>query len=411
MIRTFNKKNGGQGKVCNCIFLDNSSKIQMTFWSEDVDKHVSKFTEGKVYAISNADVKRGGQYNKTEHQCELTCNRTTQITDCEDSGNIKTFDINMDNLSDLANEKPGGVKTVYCVIYSVPEVTTIQKKDGTELKKISFQIVDKSQIVVEVIAWGENNLEVLETLNKFDTVILTNLYVKVFRNVRHFSFNSGTCKIHKNPEVSREKSNEMLKFRNDLKNGLITDIKVSSPNENSPGGSLIYQLEGITSDAEKRILEEGEEKLYYNVFAYFSGVSLRRNMTWRRSENDDPIFLCGAKISDSTSSIWATLSGGGEPILGMTPTEAYNLQEMSRDAMNSDSTMPSDNELRDKINARKGIGYWMKVRATKSDYNGNQSVRYTVINAWTCPSETDKNCNKTNKNLLKTLKVMMNKNI
>lgn len=60
MVRTFNKKNGGQGKVCNCIFMDNSSKISMTFWSEDVDKHIPKFVEGKVYAISNADIKRGG---------------------------------------------------------------------------------------------------------------------------------------------------------------------------------------------------------------------------------------------------------------------------------------------------------------------------------------------------------------
>lgn len=124
--------------------MDNSSKISMTFWSEDVDKHIPKFVEGKVYAISNADIKRGGQYNKTEHQCELMCNRTTQITDCEDVGNIKSYDINLTSLSHLAHEKSGGVKTVYCVIYSIPEVETIVRKDGGELKKIAFKIVDSS---------------------------------------------------------------------------------------------------------------------------------------------------------------------------------------------------------------------------------------------------------------------------
>lgn len=72
------------------------------------------------------------------------CNRTTQITDCEDVGNIKSYDINLTSLGHLMQEKSGGVKTVYCVIYSIPEVETIIRKDGGELKKISFKIVDSS---------------------------------------------------------------------------------------------------------------------------------------------------------------------------------------------------------------------------------------------------------------------------
>lgn len=411
MIRTFNKKNGGQGKVCNCIFMDNSSKIQMTFWSEDVDKHVTKFVEGKVYAISNADVKRGGQYNRTEHQCELTCNRTTQITDCEDAGNIKSFDINLENLGQLAMEKTGGVKTVYCVIYSIPEVETITRKDGSELKKISFKIVDPSQMVIEVIAWGDNNMAVLECLNRFDTVILTNLFIKEFRNIKHFSFSSPGCKIHKNPDVNKELSNALLKFRNDLKAGLITDLKITSPNETGAGNSLIYQLESIITDANKRILEEGEDRIYYSTFAYLTGMAMKRNLTWRRSEQDDPIYLASAKVSDHTASTWVTLAGGGEAILGMSPTEAYEMQESSREAMNSESNVPIDNQLRDHINTRKGIGYWMKIRAQRSDYNGNVTLRLTVMQAWKCPSETDKNCNKTNKNLINTLRTMMGKKV
>ena len=408
-IRTFNKKNGGQGKVCNCIFMDNSSKIQMTFWSEDVDKHVVKFVEGKVYAISNADVKRGGQYNRTEHQCELTCSRTTQITDCEDSGNIKTYAMNLNNLGELATEKTGGVKTVYCVIYSIPEVETITRKDGSELKKVGFKIVDSAQIVVDVIAWGDQNMQVLSTLNKFDTVIITNLYIKEFRNVKHFSFSTPGCKIHKNPDVPKELANDMLKFRNDLKNGVITDIKISSPSDSTGGNSVIYQLESIISDANRRILEEGEERIYYNTFAYLTGMAMKRNLTWRRSESDEPIFLASAKVSDHTMSTWVTLAGGGEAILGMTPTEAYELQEASREAMNAEENVPIDNEMRDKINSRKGIGYWMKIRAQRSDYNGNVSLRLTVMQAWSCPSESDKNCHKMNKNLLNTLKTMMGK--
>jgi len=162
-------------------------------------------------------------------------------------------------------------------------------------------------------------------LNKFDTVILTNLYIKEFRNVKHFTFSHPSSKIIKNPEVKKDLSNNMLKFRNDLKNGLIKDIKVSSANDGSSGSSHIYQLEGIIQDAERRILTDGEEKLYYSVFAYLNGMSLKRNLTWRRSESDNLIYLASAKISDHTNSTWVTLCGGGQAILDMTPQQAYEM--------------------------------------------------------------------------------------
>ena len=144
-IVTFNKKTGGQGRVTNCIFIDNSSKIAMTFWSEDIDKFVSKFEENKIYIISNADVKKCGAYNKTEHSCELHCNKSTQITLGQETSNIKQFNINMEALSSINTEKTEATKTVYCVIFSLPQLSEITKKDGTSLKKISFNIIDQSQ--------------------------------------------------------------------------------------------------------------------------------------------------------------------------------------------------------------------------------------------------------------------------
>lgn len=180
-------------------------------------------------------------------------------------------------------------------------------------------------MVMEVIAWGDQNMEALESLNRFDIVILSNLFVKEFKNIKHFNFNTPACKIYKNPDVPKDMANEMIKFRNDLKNGLINDIKISSHHENVAGTSLIYSIESVLKDATKRILEEGEDRIYYSCYAYLSSLSTKRNLTWRRSDHDDPIFLASCKVADFTSSTWVTLVGGGEAVLGITASEAHEM--------------------------------------------------------------------------------------
>ena len=44
-IRTFTYKQGAkqgqEGKVCNLVLFDNSGKIQLTLWTEEVDKFYS----------------------------------------------------------------------------------------------------------------------------------------------------------------------------------------------------------------------------------------------------------------------------------------------------------------------------------------------------------------------------------
>ena len=75
---TFKCKDGTDGRVANCIFIDNSSKIQMSFWDKEIDKHFENLKIGKAYIISQASVKTANKsFNPSGNNYELTCTRET----------------------------------------------------------------------------------------------------------------------------------------------------------------------------------------------------------------------------------------------------------------------------------------------------------------------------------------------
>ena len=58
-VKTFTKKDGsGEGKLRNVIIADQTSKIRVTFWGDDVDK-IAKVKEGDVIRILHGYVKEG----------------------------------------------------------------------------------------------------------------------------------------------------------------------------------------------------------------------------------------------------------------------------------------------------------------------------------------------------------------
>ena len=92
----------------------------------------------------------------------------------------------------------------------------------------------------------------------------------------------------------------------------------------------------------------------------------------------------------------------------MSPKEAARLQAEDRAAANDKDTDANDSKLSNIIFSRKGKGFWIKLRAQKNTYQGRESVKFTTINAYECPSENDPNGQKMNRALLNTLKSMKN---
>jgi len=75
-VRTFTKKDGSEGQVRNVVIADQTSKIRVTFWDDDVDK-IAKIKEGDVIRILHGYTKegfRGGLEFTVGRKAELVLN-------------------------------------------------------------------------------------------------------------------------------------------------------------------------------------------------------------------------------------------------------------------------------------------------------------------------------------------------
>jgi len=75
-VRTFTKKDGSEGQVRNVVIADQTSKIRVTFWEDDVDK-IAKIKEGDVIRILHGYTKegfRGGLEFTVGRKAELVLN-------------------------------------------------------------------------------------------------------------------------------------------------------------------------------------------------------------------------------------------------------------------------------------------------------------------------------------------------
>ena len=75
-VKTFTKRDGDEGKLRNVVIADQTSKIRVTFWNDDVDK-ISKIKEGDVLRILHGYVKegfRGGVEYQVSRKSEIIIN-------------------------------------------------------------------------------------------------------------------------------------------------------------------------------------------------------------------------------------------------------------------------------------------------------------------------------------------------
>lgn len=75
-VRTFTKKDGSEGQVRNVVIADQTSKIRVTFWDDDVDK-IAKTKEGDIIRILHGYTKegfRGGLEFTVGRKSELVLN-------------------------------------------------------------------------------------------------------------------------------------------------------------------------------------------------------------------------------------------------------------------------------------------------------------------------------------------------
>jgi replication factor A1 len=88
-VKTFTKKDGSEGQVRNVVIADQTSKIRVTFWDEDVDK-IAKVKEGDVIRIIHGYTKegfRGGLEFTVGKKAEIVLNpKDSQLKQLDLSG-------------------------------------------------------------------------------------------------------------------------------------------------------------------------------------------------------------------------------------------------------------------------------------------------------------------------------------
>lgn len=86
-VKTFARKDGSEGKLRNVVIADQTSKIRVTFWDDDVDT-ITKIKEGDVLRILHGYVKEGFR-NGIEYQV----GRRSEIVLNPKDSNLKQIDL------------------------------------------------------------------------------------------------------------------------------------------------------------------------------------------------------------------------------------------------------------------------------------------------------------------------------
>ena len=77
----------GSGKFFSFTIADETSDLKVTSFKEEAEKFYGMVEKGKVYQITNGTLKgKNAQFNKTDHDYELTLNRNSLLEECADDG-------------------------------------------------------------------------------------------------------------------------------------------------------------------------------------------------------------------------------------------------------------------------------------------------------------------------------------
>jgi replication factor A1 len=330
-VNTFTRKDGGEGQVQNIIIADETSKIRVTFWGEDIDK-IAKAKEGDVIRILHGYVKegfKGGLEYQVGRKCEITLNpkgsklKTLDLSevseDVSSSGAGTSYEpLGKTDIGSLSLEMKdvdieGKVVTAY-------DAKTFTKKDGTEGKLRNVIIADQTS-KIRVTFWGED-VEKVADIQEGDVIRILHGYVKEgFRGGLEYQVGRNG-EIMLNPKNSDLKQLDLSDVDFDTVPTKASRVLIGEIDETSEGRNV--EVCGI-------IVDMGQNRVYYDacptcnkkIEAADGGYICK---SCGKVEESEPRMLYKITIDDGSGSIRAALFGTvGEELLGMTAVEAKKL--------------------------------------------------------------------------------------
>ena len=161
-IKTFTTKKGREGKVANLTVEDNTGKIRVVMWTDNM-KYMSRISEGDIVKINNLEVRKG---YTGDLEVQMRNNSSIQVLPEEVDPSLPKYEEVITNLGDI---KEDGEYNVIVRIKKISTLREIQKDDRT-LQIVTLDVMDKTG-AMEFTLWNKDT-KLVETLDlkEHDTI-------------------------------------------------------------------------------------------------------------------------------------------------------------------------------------------------------------------------------------------------
>jgi len=150
----------GEGKLCNFDVKDASGEIRITAFNEVCDQHYERIQIGKCYTFAGGQLKNANrQFNKTDHQFEITLNRNAQIEEAADPTGQDFIPGQTYNFVDISGIEATPEDTqvdVLAIICRLDDALTYTNKNGREVTKRVMHLADRTGKSIEATIFGAN---------------------------------------------------------------------------------------------------------------------------------------------------------------------------------------------------------------------------------------------------------------
>jgi len=386
-IRTWNNAKGS-GKLFSLDLMDESGEIRATAFKEQCDMYYDMIQVGKVYLISNCQVKAANkQYSKLRNDYELTFKDNVIVQPCdEDTSDVPTIIYNFMSIADLSTQQKDAIVDIIGICKSADEAKEFTSRAGKEMVKRDVILVDKSAHEVSLTLWGN-------TARNFDG---GNFPVLAVKGARVSDFNGVTLSggdLLTNPDMPQ--GHEVKGWwDNEGCNMATQSLTVQGMRSGGGDGGNMMTFGEVKATSLGTNSERGE---YYSVVASVTFFSKEktlykactnqqdgRDCNKKVNENGDGTFRCekcakdntdfrwrmmlSFNLGDATDNTWAScFQEQGERLLGVKSDELGHFLE-------------NDEEKYNAVFAEATFKTWsFRMRVKEDNYNDETRLRHTVV--------------------------------
>lgn len=134
-VKRFTSKKGREGKLANLILADDTGRIRVVFWTENI-KLIDKFQEGDVIKINDVEVKQGFR----EDEAHMNIRSSLEKQDPQD---FPDFPPHNDKITPLKDIKGDMEVNVAARIVRIPRIRSFDR-NGRDGKVASLELQDES---------------------------------------------------------------------------------------------------------------------------------------------------------------------------------------------------------------------------------------------------------------------------